>query len=148
MATAFQADAFQADPLAFQIETALAARLGPADDRKRRRPVIYLRADDDDRKRRDALEDAEAAIDRAKAAETAAKRRQAVKQVFAALERSAKDEAERAALAAQAQALERAKVALVWQALAEIQASIDRELALRKMRRDEEEEFLLRMWAG
>ena len=102
-----------------------------------------------DRKREQAVEEAAQALSQAEAAKTAKARRDAVKRVFAALAKAQADADEREALRAEAEAMADASAAQVRVTIMALHDEIRLELARLQMRRQEDEElFLLRMWAG
>lgn len=144
---------------------------GPAlDSRKRRRRQTdeYLAAlyrhqveedqkrqasEEAERKRLQALAQAEEALERAENAKKATERRKAVRDVFEALERAAIGRKAQEAINAQALAvaavIEAKTTAAEMQAiLARLDAEIEAVTLMLKRRRDEEEEFLIRMWAN
>lgn len=139
---------------------------GPAfDSRKRRRRQTdeYLAAlyrhqveeaqkrkasEEAERKRLEALAEAEDALERAERAKKASERRKAVRDVFEALERAAIGNAAKAAMAAEARAVMQATLIEVRASLARLDAEIEAVTRMLKQRRDEEELFLIRMWAN
>jgi hypothetical protein len=108
---------------AFQARAAVTTQVGPAYDRKRRKPIFLFTEEDEDRK---ALAKAEAALKQAEAAKKADTRRKAVEKVFAALKVDADREA----------------------SLAQARAAVARMRAELAHRQEEEEFILLQLWAG
>lgn len=150
---------------------ATGVRPGPADDRpaRRRRDQQIREAywaqrqreanEEAERKRLDALAEAERALERAEDAKRADAKRKAVRDVFAALRRAAVTEqaredaqkAEQAALAAIAGRQTEQQRAIYMAALDQLNTEIEAigaEITRLYRRRREEEEFLIRLWAA
>ena len=151
--------------------TAAQAQPGPADDRpaRRRRDRQISEAywaqrqrealEDQERKRLEALAEAEAALEDAENAKKADAKRKAVRRVFDALKRAAVTEnarddaqaAEQSALAAIAGRQTEQQRAVYLAALDQLNVEIEAigaEISRLYARRRQDEEFLLRMWAS
>ena len=131
-------------PLGALSASVAVASPGPADDRGRRRieqgilaaALRHRARDEEERKRFEAIAEAEEALDRAETAKLAETRRQAVRDVFRALGRSH-----------EAQAIARATAEQVRAAMARLDAEIEA-MRAEMLRREEEEFVLLQLWAN
>jgi len=163
--------AYSANDLTVSLTVTGQAQQGPADDRpaRRRRDQQVREAywaqrqrealEEEERKRLEALAEAERALERAEDAKRADAKRKAVRAVFDALRRAAvsakaKEDAQRAEQAAleviarrQTEEHRAAYMAALDQLHTEIEA-IGAEITRLYARRRQEEEFLLRMWAA
>lgn len=153
MTTAFQADAFQSDPLAFQIEDVAPAVVaavqrgltgksagpfrGPHETSKRRFVILPERGEE--KEALEALKEAQADLEDARTAETAKLRREAIAGVFVALRKAGVErEAYQRAKAVSVQEQIEAASKIIAQAMMELET-------VRRLRRHEEEEALLHL---